>query len=91
MADLKAPIRFKNQKTIIKGDEKERAIAFASIVAKVSRDALMRKFSQKYFQYGFEIHKGYGTKMHREAIQKHGFSVVHRKSFCRNITIDKSI
>ncbi len=86
---LKAPAKFKNQKTIIKGDEKERAIACASIVAKVSRDALMRKLGKKYLKYGFEIHKGYGTKMHRSAIKKYGFSPEHRQYFCKNIIVDK--
>ena len=80
---LKAPLIYKNQKTIIKGDEKERAIAFASIVAKVSRDALMRKLAKKYPQYGFEIHKGYGTRMHSEAITKCGLCKEHRRCFCR--------
>lgn len=82
---LKAPKEYKNQKTIIRGDEKERAIAFASIVAKVSRDALMRKLAKKYPKYSFEIHKGYGTKKHREAIIKNGFCVEHRRCFCKNI------
>jgi ribonuclease HII len=81
---LKAPIKFKNQKTIIKGDEKERAIAFASIVAKVSRDALMCKLAKKYPEYCFEIHKGYGTKKHRDLIMKNGLSKEHRRCFCRN-------
>jgi ribonuclease HII len=80
---LKAPEEFKNQKTIIKGDEKERAIAFASIAAKVSRDALMCKLAKKYKNYSFEIHKGYGTQKHCEAIKKHGLSDQHRKCFCR--------
>ena len=80
---LKAPVRFKNQKTIIKGDEKERAIAFASIVAKVSRDALMCKLAKKYPEYCFEIHKGYGTKMHRKLIGKNGLCFEHRRSFCK--------
>ena len=82
---LKAGDKYKNQKTIIRGDEKERAIAFASIVAKVSRDALMCKLAKKYPEYCFEIHKGYGTKKHRELIRKNGLSFEHRKSFCRNI------
>jgi len=82
---LKAPKKYKNQKTIIKGDEKERAIAFASIIAKVFRDGLMRKLSKKYPEYGFEIHKGYGTKKHRLLIKKYGLCPEHRKSFCRNI------
>lgn len=86
---LKAPAIFKDQKTIIKGDEKKRAIAFASIIAKVSRDALMREFAKIYPQYGFEIHKGYGTKDHRSAIRKHGMSPLHRRSFCKNIKFDK--
>lgn len=81
---LRAPEKFKNQKTIIKGDEKERTIAFASIVAKVSRDNLMCKLAQKYPKYGFEIHKGYGTKKHCESIKKFGLSVEHRKCFCKN-------
>ena len=84
---LKAPKDFLNQKTIIKGDEKERAIAFASIVAKVSRDALMCKVAKKFPKYSFEIHKGYGTKMHCEAIRKYGLSAEHRKCFCKNFII----
>lgn len=82
---LKAPEIFKNQKTIIKGDEKERAIAFASIIAKVSRDELMCKLSKKYPRYAFHIHKGYGTKKHRESIIKDGLCPFHRRSFCKNI------
>ncbi len=81
---LKAPIEFTKQKTIIKGDEKEKIIAWASILAKVSRDNLMRKLAKKYTHYGFEIHKGYGTAKHRKAIGKCGLSVVHRKTFCKN-------
>jgi len=86
---LKAPSIYKNQKTIIRGDEKERAIAFASIVAKVSRDALMCRLASKYPEYSFEVHKGYGTKKHCESIRKNGLSCEHRKSFCRNLFIDK--
>ncbi len=82
---LKAPKEFLKQKTIIKGDEKERIIAWASILAKVSRDSLMCRVAKKYPQYGFEIHKGYGTKKHRENTKKYGLSGIHRKSFCRNI------
>jgi ribonuclease HII len=80
---LKAPKEFINQKTIIKGDEKEVAIALASIVAKVSRDALMKKHAKKYPNYGFEIHKGYGTKKHYEALGKHGFTPLHRATFLK--------
>ncbi len=82
---LHAPKEFQNQKTIIKGDEKERSIAFASIVAKVLRDRKMCILAKKYTKYGFEIHKGYGTKKHRELIKRFGLSLEHRVSFCRNI------
>ncbi len=82
---LKAPLEFVKQRTIIKGDEKERVIAWASILAKVSRDDLMRKLAKKYPNYGLEIHKGYGTLKHRQAIKKHGLSDIHRKTFCRSI------
>jgi len=78
---LRAPKEFKHQETIIKGDSKERAISFASIVAKVERDALMKKLGKKYPEYGFENHKGYGTKKHFEAIKKHGMLSLHRRSF----------
>jgi ribonuclease HII len=74
-----------SQETIIKGDEKELAIALASILAKVERDNLMIKLARKYPKYSFEKHKGYGTKMHCEAIKKHGPCAIHRKSFLRNI------
>lgn len=77
---LKVSKKFK-QKTIIKGDEKEKIISWASILAKVARDELMKKFSKKYPEYGFGLHKGYGTKLHRELIRKHGPSKIHRKSF----------
>lgn len=80
---LKAPAEYKNQKTIIKGDEKELAIALASICAKVVRDALMVKLGVKYPRYGFEAHKGYGTQVHYKALKKQGLSPVHRKSFLR--------
>ena len=81
---LKAPEKYKNQKTIIKGDEKERAIAFASIVAKVSRDALMCRLAKKYPKYSFEIHKGYGTKKHCESIKENGLCFEHRRCYCKN-------
>lgn len=81
---LKAPARFADQKTIIKGDEKEMLIACASIVAKVSRDRFMKRVSAKYPGYDLHVHKGYGTKRHREAMATLGLSDIHRKSFCRN-------
>ncbi len=82
---LKASKEFINQKTIIKGDEKDVFIACASIIAKVSRDRLMQKLAKKYKGYGLEIHKGYGTLTHRQAIRKLGLSPLHRKSFCTKI------
>lgn len=69
------------QKTVIRGDEKIPVIAAASIVAKVTRDRLMLRLHKKYPQYRFDIHKGYGTKLHRAMIKKYGRSEVHRKSF----------
>ncbi len=81
--NLYAPKEFKNQKTIIKGDEKEKIIAWASILAKVSRDGLMSKSALKYPKYGLEKHKGYGTEMHRKAIKTYGISAFHRATFCR--------
>jgi ribonuclease HII len=71
-------------KTIIKGDEKVQAIAIASIIAKVSRDRFMAQLAKKYADYGFDIHKGYGTKLHREALRTHGPSIVHRLTFLKN-------
>lgn len=69
------------QKAVVGGDKISVSIAAASIIAKVYRDNLMRNLAQKLPQYGFEIHKGYGTKSHREAIKLHGLSPIHRKSF----------
>ena len=70
-----------NQKAVVRGDEKIISCAAASIIAKVTRDRLMQKYHKKYPQYGFDSHKGYGTKKHFEAIKKHGTCVLHRKSF----------
>lgn len=78
---LRAPDAFTNQETIIKGDEKELSIALASVMAKVSRDREMVEVSEQFPQYGFEGHKGYGTKAHYDAIYEHGMCTVHRKSF----------
>jgi ribonuclease HII len=79
---LRAPEEFTDQKTIIKGDEKELLISLASICAKVTRDAVMCRLAKKYPEYGFEVHKGYGTKLHSKAIERHGLSAIHRASFC---------
>ncbi len=66
---------------IIKGDSKSFSIAAASIVAKVKRDAMMERYHKKYPQYGFSKHKGYGTRLHLQAIEQHGPCPIHRKSF----------
>ena len=76
--------------TVVKGDEKIPAIAAASIIAKVHRDRYMRRLAKQYPQYGFEMHKGYGTKVHFAAIRRHGPSEVHRATFLKNISILKS-
>ena len=68
-------------KTVIKGDEKIPAVAAASIIAKVARDAFMARLAAKHPQYGFAIHKGYGTLAHRRAIQKNGPCAAHRLTF----------
>ncbi len=80
---LKAPKEYPNQQTIIKGDELHPVISCASIIAKVSRDNLMTKYSEEYPEYGFENHSGYGTKAHYVAIKKHGQTVLHRRTFIK--------
>lgn len=69
------------QKAIPKGDRISHSIAAASIIAKVTRDRIMLECHQKYQQYNFAKHKGYGTKEHREAIEKFGICELHRKTF----------
>ncbi len=66
---------------VIGGDDSVQEIAAASIIAKVVRDRLMRAYDFKYPEYGFAQHKGYGTKVHMEALNKYGVSVIHRKTF----------
>jgi ribonuclease HII len=70
-----------SQKAIVRGDEKVFSCAAASIIAKVTRDRLMCRQAKKYPAYGFEKHKGYGTRKHIEAIKEYGPSTLHRKSF----------
>ena len=70
---------------IVKGDAKSYSIAAASIIAKVTRDRIMREWDELYPEYGFEKHKGYGTKMHIDAIKEHGLCPLHRLSFVKNI------
>jgi ribonuclease HII len=69
------------QKAVIKGDALSITIAAASIIAKVTRDRLMEQYALEYPQYGFDRHKGYPTKAHRQAILQHGCCDIHRKTF----------
>ena len=71
-------------KSIIKGDAKSYSIGAASIIAKVTRDRIMREWDKVYPEYGFAGHKGYGTAKHIEAIKKYGLTPIHRKTFCKN-------
>lgn len=73
------------QVPIIKGDAKSLTIGAASIMAKVTRDRMMREYSIVYPEYGFEKHKGYGTKQHTEAIKKFGPCPIHRRTFLKSI------
>ena len=66
---------------VVKGDAKSASIAAASILAKVSRDRYMKRMAEKYPQYSFEKHKGYGTKAHYAAVDEFGLCEIHRKSF----------
>ena len=68
---------------VVKGDAKSMSVAAASILAKVSRDRILRQYAVDYPQYGFEKHKGYGTKVHVEALKKYGPCEVHRPSFLK--------
>ena len=77
----KADIKHFQQESIIDGDAKSLSIAAASIIAKVTRDRMMRQFDIVFPEYGFAKHKGYGTKQHIEAIQKSKATPIHRKSF----------
>ena len=70
-------------KTVVKGDSLSASIAAASILAKVTRDDLMLEMAREYPQYGFDIHKGYGTKAHYDAIHAHGTCPIHRRSFLK--------
>ena len=79
-ANIKIPCE-----TVVKGDAKSSSIAAASILAKVSRDRLLLEYDEKYPQYNFAKHKGYGTKEHIEAIKKYGPCEIHRASFLTKI------
>lgn len=71
--------------TVVKGDSRSANIAAASILAKVTRDEYMEKLAEEYPEYGFEVHKGYGTKRHYEALREYGASPVHRKTFLKKL------
>ena len=68
---------------IIKGDAKSLSIAAASVIAKVTRDRIMDEYDDVYPEYGFALHKGYGTANHIAAIKKYGPTPIHRKTFIR--------
>lgn len=76
---------------VIKGDTKSMSIAAASILAKVTRDRIMEDIAQRYPEYRFEKHKGYGTKLHYEMLDEYGLSPVHRRSFLKKYFKAKSI
>src|SRR3990167_2848444 len=83
---IKAPIEFRHQLTVVKGDEKIPVVSLASICAKVVRDRRMVKLAKKYPQYDFDLHKGYGTFIHRAALKKYGSTELHRQSFLKNLS-----
>jgi ribonuclease HII len=75
--------------TVIKGDSRSANIAAASVLAKVTRDDLMLEMDEKFPQYQFEVHKGYGTKKHYEALREFGPSPIHRMSFLKKFYGEK--
>ena len=75
--------------TVVKGDSLSANIAAASVLAKVSRDNVMLELAQQYPEYGFEVHKGYGTKVHYEALRTHGASPIHRMTFLKKFYGEK--
>ena len=83
-AGLAAPSEWQ-QESFVRGDENIPVIAFASIVAKVTRDRFMDELSIEHADYGFDKHKGYGTPDHRMAIKQHGLREIHRASFLRGL------
>jgi ribonuclease HII len=76
--DLDCPVQF-----VIKGDAKSQSVAAASILAKVARDRYMEKMAEKYPEYAFEKHKGYGTKLHYQKLDEYGECEIHRHSFLK--------
>ena len=77
-----------NYEYLVKGDAKSYTIGCASIVAKVYRDRLMEEYSKEYKEYGFEKHKGYGTKTHIDTIKEIGPCPIHRRTFIKNFWVE---
>lgn len=75
--------------TLVKGDALCESVAAASVLAKVTRDRYMLEMCEKYPEYQFQKHKGYGTKLHYEMIEKYGISDIHRKTFLKKLTGEK--
>ena len=75
--------------TVVKGDSRSANIAAASVLAKVTRDIYMENLAEEYPQYGFEIHKGYGTKAHYAALTEHGMCPAHRRTFLKKFYGEK--
>ena len=82
--DFGLPVR-----TVVKGDSLSASIAAASVLAKVTRDDIMLEMAKEYPEYGFEVHKGYGTKAHYEALREHGHSPIHRMTFLKKFYGEK--
>ena len=85
LPDLSVPCE-----AIVKGDARSQSIAAASILAKVSRDRVMKEYAKKYPLYGFEKHKGYASEVHRNAIMEYGPCEIHRMSFLKNVLAEKA-
>jgi ribonuclease HII len=79
------------QQTVVRGDGLSASIAAASIVAKVTRDRLMQEYHATFPYYGFDVHKGYGTALHRNRIQQYGLCSLHRKSFCSSLILQTTL
>jgi len=82
--DFGLPVR-----TVVKGDSLSASIAAASVLAKVTRDDIMLQMAEKYPEYGFEVHKGYGTKAHYDALREYGHSPIHRMTFLKKFYGEK--
>lgn len=76
-------------RTVVKGDSLSASIAAASVLAKVSRDDIMLELAKEYPEYGFEVHKGYGTRQHYEALRTYGHCAIHRMTFLKKFYGEK--